>query len=67
MRSHAMPWKDSTSACEQRMFIATWLRGEETVSQLCRRFQISRKTGYKRINRFKEYGHGGLSALSVVV
>ena len=64
MRSHAMPWKDSSSACEQRMFIATWLRGEETVSQLCRRFQISRKTGYKRINRFRECGDEGLGDLS---
>ena len=59
-----MPWKDSSSACEQRMFIASWLTGEETLSQLCRLFQISRKTGYKRINRFKEYGDEGLGDLS---
>ena len=64
MRSHAMPWKDSSAACEQRLFIETWLRGEETVSQLCRRFQISRKTGYKRINRFRECGDEGLGDLS---
>ena len=34
--------------------------GEESISELCRRFGISRKTGYKRINRFKEYGYDGL-------
>ena len=34
--------------------------GEESISELCRRFGISRKTGYKRINRFREYGYEGL-------
>ena len=36
------------------------MRGEETVAALCRRFGISRKTGYKRINRFKAWGYAGL-------
>ncbi len=34
--------------------------GEETVTALCRRFGISRKTGYKRINRCKVWGYAGL-------
>ena len=55
-----MPWKESSAACEQRVFIERWSEGEESVSELCRRFGISRKTGYKRINRFKEYGYDGL-------
>ena len=58
MRSHVMPWKESSAESEQRMFIEMWC--EETVSELCRRFEISRKTGYKRINRFKEWGYDGL-------
>ena len=40
------------------------LRGEETVAELCRRFGISRKTGYKLIGRYEAYGEGGLLDLS---
>ena len=60
MRSHVMRWKESSAACEQRVFIERWSMGGETVSELCRRFGISRKTGYKRINQFKECGYDGL-------
>ena len=55
-----MPWKESSAACEQRVFIEMWLTGEESVSGLCRLFGISRKSGHKRINRFKEFGFEGL-------
>ena len=55
-----MPWQESSAASEQHRFIEAWLRGEETVAALCRRFGISRKTGYKRINRFKAWGYDGL-------
>ena len=55
-----MPWQEASAAGEQRRFIEAWLRGEETVAALCRRFGISRKTGYKRINRFKAWGSAGL-------
>ena len=60
MRSNVMPWKESSAFSEQSLFIDSWLRGEETISELCRRFGISRKTAYKRINRYVEYGHEGL-------
>ena len=60
MRSHVMLWKESSAACEQWVFIERWSMGEVPVSELCRRFGISRKTGSKRINRFKEYGYAGL-------
>ena len=55
-----MPWQEASAASEQQRFIGAWLRGEETVAALCRRFGISRKTGYKRINRFKTGGLAGL-------
>ena len=55
-----MPWKESSAACEQRVFIEMWLAGEESVSGLCRLFRISRVTGHKRINRYREYGFEGL-------
>ena len=64
MRSHAMPWKESSAASEQKAFIEAWLQGRESFSELCRWFGISRKTGYKRIGRFKERGYDGLGDLS---
>ncbi len=40
---------------EQRThFIEQYLRREHTVAKLCRRFGISRKTGYKWNARFTE-------------
>ena len=60
MRSDVMPWKESSAESEQRSFIEAWRRGEETVSGLCLRYGISRKTGYKRIRRYQEWGWAGL-------
>jgi transposase InsO family protein len=42
---------------ERKHFIDAHQRGELSVSELCRRFGISRKTGYKWLERF--YGDGG--------
>ena len=55
-----MPWREASTAGEQRRFIAARLRGEAPVAALCQRFGISRKTGYKRINRCKVWGYAGL-------
>ena len=52
MRRHVMPWRESTACSEQESFIRRWLKGEDTVSELCRAFGVSRKTGHKRINRY---------------
>lgn len=46
---------------DQRVqFISRFLEGER-VSDLCREFEISRKTGYKFIDRYKKFGANGLS------
>jgi len=42
---------------EKQRFIAEYRKGEETMSSLCRRFMISRKTGYQWVRRFE--GPGG--------
>ena len=60
MRSDVMPWKESSAASEQSSFIEAWMRGEDTVAGLCRRFGISRKTGHKRISRYRQYGMEGI-------
>jgi putative transposase len=36
------------------------LLDDEKMAVVCREFGVSRKTGYKRFNRYKEYGLRGL-------
>lgn len=47
-----MPWKDTSPMSERKRFIDDYLTGDYTVSELCRTYGISRKTGYKWIDRF---------------
>jgi len=41
---------------EKQRFIEEYRAGEETMSSLCRRFMISRKTGYQWVRRFERPG-----------
>ena len=50
-----MPWKESSVMEERLRFVARLLEGE-AMSDLCREFGISRKTGYKIFNRYKQHG-----------
>jgi transposase InsO family protein len=50
-----MPWKESSVMEERLRFVARFLEGE-TMTGLCREFGISRKTGYKIFDRYKEHG-----------
>jgi transposase InsO family protein len=45
-------------------FIRDWLTRNYSVTELCETYEISRKTGHKWIERFKQYGQGGLEELS---
>ncbi len=54
-----MPWKECSVMDEKLKFIVRLLDGEP-MSQLCREFGISRKTGYKIWDRYKECGIEGL-------
>jgi putative transposase len=58
-----MPWLETCVVEQRREFIRAWLR-ERDVSGLSVRFGISRKTGHKLINRFKQHGMSGLEDLS---
>ena len=52
-----MPWNISDSLSEQRKFIIAWIGEVETsFIELCKRYGISPKSGYKRVSRFKELG-----------
>jgi transposase InsO family protein len=50
-----MPWKASSVMEERLCFVARLLDGE-AMTDLCREFGISRKTGYKIFDRYKEHG-----------
>jgi len=55
-----MPWKECHVEDERLRFIARLLDGE-TMTALCAEFGISRKTGYKIYDRYKEVGVRGLT------
>lgn len=50
-----MPWKASSVMEERLRFVARLLDGE-AMTDVCRDFGISRKTGYKIFGRYKEHG-----------
>lgn len=53
-----MPWLEVTSMSLKREFVT--LADRESMSDLCQRFGISRKTGYKWRSRFRKEGMEGL-------
>lgn len=55
-----MGWKRVTIMSERMEFVTLAMQGEVTFSELCRRFGISRKTGYKFVRRYREEGVEGL-------
>jgi putative transposase len=58
-----MSWKEVNKVEQRQAFIYRYLKGE-TVTELCREYGISRKTGHKFIQRFKQYGVSGLNDYS---
>lgn len=56
-----MPWRETCPMNERQRFIEEWLRDEWSFSDMCLAHEISRKTGYKWLERFKAGGFGELS------
>ena len=54
-----MPWKVINIVNERMRFVLR-LEDGERMSELCREFGISRKTGYKIYSRFQDLGPAGL-------
>ena len=54
-----MPWQECNRMDERLRFVARLLDGEK-MAAVCREFGISRKTGYKIFNRYKDFGLRGL-------
>jgi len=55
-----MPWKASSVMEERLRFVARLLDGE-AMTDVCRDFGVSRKTGYKIFDRYKQHGLAALS------
>ena len=55
-----MPWKKTEPMNERVKFIASYLENVDSFLDLCERFEISRKTGYKWVARYEE---GGVKSL----
>src|SRR5215471_16725014 len=55
-----MPWQECNPMDERLKFIARLLDGDK-MAELCREFGVSRKTGYKILNRYNSCGLQGLT------
>ena len=59
-----MPWSQTSPMDQRTKFIADYLRQTLTISELCERYGVARKTGYKLIDRYLRYGPAGLEERS---
>src|SRR5215211_6818340 len=55
-----MPWKEELPMDQKTQFVSEYLRDSLSFTELCQRYHISRKTGYKWIARFHAEGPAGL-------
>ena len=58
-----MPWDQTSTMDQKRLFIADYLTRSFTIVELCERYGVSRPTGYKWIDRFLNRGYSGLDEL----
>ena len=56
-----MPWKEELPMDQKTQFISEYLRDSLPFTELCLRYHISRKTGYKWIHRYQAEGPAGLA------
>ena len=59
-----MPWRDASPMDQRTQFIADHLRDALPISELCELYGVSRKTGYKWIDRYVRHGPAGLEERS---
>ncbi len=56
-----MGWKETRVQDERLRFVQEVLTREDAMAAVCRRFGVSRKTGYKWLDRFAQQGVAGLA------
>ena len=54
-----MPWQETNPVLERHHFAQDLDRGHWTMSELCLRYGISRNTGYKWLDRYRQRGPRG--------
>ena len=59
-----MPWRNSSPMDQRTQFIADHLRDSLSITELCALYGVSRKTGYKWIDRYLRHGPAGLEERS---
>jgi transposase InsO family protein len=59
-----MPWNPSSIILQRRSFVHAASACKEPFSGLCKRFGISRRAGYKWLERYREKGEAGLEDAS---
>lgn len=59
-----MPWRQVTPMSQKKEFMHLAQRKDANVSRLCRNFQVSRKTAYKWLRRYRREGEAGLQERS---
>lgn len=59
-----MGWKGVTVMDQRIRFLSDYLEGLYPFTELCEHFGISRKTGYKWVGRYREFGAEGLEERS---
>src|SRR5438445_7705587 len=59
-----MPWRNASPMDQRTQFIADYLRDSLAITELCEHYGISRKTGYKWIERYLRQGPAGLEERS---
>src|SRR5882724_3303395 len=55
-----MPWKTKSEQEQRYELVCAMEAGEESITQLSRRWQVSRKTAYKWLKRYQQEGLRGL-------
>src|SRR4051794_4008104 len=61
-----MPWKERGPMDERLQFVRDALRDHFTMSELCARYGVSRRVGYKWLARYQADGRRGLADRSHV-
>ena len=55
-----MPWTETAPMNERMRFVTDWERDLYSMVELCERYGVSRKTGYKWLARYEREGPDGL-------
>ncbi|MGH2362568.1 MAG: helix-turn-helix domain-containing protein, partial [bacterium] len=55
-----MPWTETAPMKERMRFVTDWERALYSMVELCERYGVSRKTGYRWLARYEGEGPDGL-------